>query len=113
MPLLLFSGLLLSAILCVLIASGHFPREHRAPALRSRSGTVILYGAPALSLICLVTGSALVWGTVPWYAAVIGGGAAVLAAPLLLRPLPDTFVNGRAALVACAGASALLVALLF
>jgi hypothetical protein len=32
----------------------------------------------------------------------------MLAAPLLLRPLPDTFVNGRAALLAFAGASALL-----
>jgi len=39
--------------------------------------------------------------------------AMVLAAPLLLRPFPDAFVNGSAALVACAGASALLVALLF
>jgi len=44
----------------------------------------------------------------PWPAAVIGAGAAVLAAPLLLRPLPDAFVNGRAALVAFASASALL-----
>jgi hypothetical protein len=39
---------------------------------------------------------------------VIGAGAAMLAAPLLLRPLPDPFVNGRAALLAFAGASALL-----
>jgi hypothetical protein len=37
-----------------------------------------------------------------------GAGAAILAAPLLLRPLPDPFVNGRAALVAFAGVSALL-----
>ena len=112
LPLILVMGLLLSAVLCVLAASGHFPPEHRAPALRSRSGTVILLGAPALSTFCLLLGIALVWGTVPWYAAVIGAGAAVLAAALLLRPLPDAFVNGRAALATCAGASLFLLALL-
>src|ERR1700737_634859 len=95
LPLVLFMGLLLSAVLCSLAASGHFPREHRAPTLRSRSGTAVLFGAPALSMLCLAIGVALVWGAVPWYAAVIGGGAVVLAAPLLLRPLPDAFVNGR------------------
>jgi hypothetical protein len=39
---------------------------------------------------------------------VIGAGAAMLAAPLLLRLLPDAFINGRTALGAFAGASALL-----
>jgi hypothetical protein len=112
LPLILFMTLLLSAALCGLAASGHFPEEHRSPALRSRAGTLILFGSLALSAISLIAGAALVWRAVPWYAAVIGGGAVVLAAPLLLRPFPDSFVNGRAALVTFAGASALLVLLL-
>jgi hypothetical protein len=36
---------------------------------------------------------------VPLYAAVIGGGAMVLFAPLLLQPFPDSVVNGRRGLV--------------
>ena len=37
--------------------------------------------------------------TLTWYVAVIGGGGALLVAPLLLQPLPDTFVNGRRGLI--------------
>jgi len=42
---------------------------------------------------------------------VIGGGGTVLAAPLLLRPFPDSFVNGRGALVTFSGLSLLMTAL--
>jgi hypothetical protein len=99
LALVLFIALLLSAALTALAASGHFPLEHRAVSLRSGVGRAILFGACVVSALSLV---------LPWPAAVIGAGAAVLAAPLLLRPLPDGFVNGRAALVAFASASALL-----
>ena len=61
----------------------------------------------ATALAC-ATALALAWHAVPWYATVIGGGAALLFAPLLLQPLPDTFVNGRRGLlVFCAGAALL------
>jgi hypothetical protein len=113
LPLILFMALLLAAALCGLAASGHFPEEHRSPALQSPAGKFILFGSLVLSLLCLGAGIALVWPAVPWYAAVIGGGAVVLAAPLALRPFPDAFVNGRAALIAFAGASALIVLLLW
>jgi hypothetical protein len=112
-PLLLFTALLLAAALCGLAASGHFPQEHRSPALRSPAGKLILFGSLALSIGSLAIGATLVWRTVPWYALVIGGGAVLLAAPLLLRPFPDPFVNGRAALVAFTGASILIVLLLY
>ena len=39
----------------------------------------------------------------PLPAAVIGGGAMVLIAPMLLQPLPDSFVNGRRGLVTFTG----------
>jgi hypothetical protein len=104
----LFSALVLSAALTALAASGHFPSEHRAPPLRSRVGRAILFGACAVSALALLVGAAAAWVVLPWSAAVIAAGAAMLAAPLLLRPLPDAFVNGRAALLAFASASALL-----
>ena len=112
LPLLLFMALVLAASLCGLAASGHFPREHRSPALKSRMGEFILIGSLVIAMLCLGVGVAVAWRTVPWYAAVIGGGGVLLAAPLLLRPFPDAFVNGRAALVTFAGASMVLAVLL-
>ena len=112
LPLILFMALVLTAILCALTASGHFPREHRSPALQSRAGKIILFGSLITSLLCLGAGVAVVWWAVPWYAAVIGAGAMALAAPIALRPFPDAFVNGRGALVIFAGASAVMLVLL-
>jgi hypothetical protein len=108
LALVLFIALLLSAALTALAASGHFPPEHRAASLRSGAGRAILLGSCLVSGLSLAVGVAIAWLVLPWPAAVIGAGAAMLAAPLLLRPLPDAFVNGRAALVAFASASALL-----
>jgi hypothetical protein len=49
---------------------------------------------------------------ISWPSAIIGGGAAVLAAPLLLQGLPERFVDGRFALITFAAATAILGALL-
>jgi hypothetical protein len=97
--LLLFMALLAAVSLQGLAASGQFPREHRAAPFRSAAGAVILYGSIAVTLASLLAGLLFAWQRIPWYAAVIGGGAPVLFAPLLLRPLPDPFVNGRTALL--------------
>ena len=112
LPLILFMALLLAVALCGLAASGHFPREHRSPVLQSGAGPFILFGSLALSLLSLAAGLWLAIRAIPWYAIVIGGGAVLLAAPLLLRPLPDAFVNGRGALIAFSGAGLLTVVLL-
>src|SRR5262245_28356656 len=112
-PLLSFMLLLLSASLCGLAVSGHFPAEHRAPTLRSGVGRLILFGSLVLCLAGLFGGIALIWHTVPWYAAVIGGGATELAAPLVLQRFPDSFVNGRAAPIAFVGLSLLMLSVLF
>jgi hypothetical protein len=47
----------------------------------------------------------------PWTAIIIGGGAALLAGPLLLRVFPDAFVDGMAGLLTFS-AAAMVVALL-
>jgi hypothetical protein len=112
LPLILFAGLIAAAALQLLAASGQFPAEHRSDALRDGAGPVILFGSMLLVLLCVLGGIVGIWQRVPWYAAVIGGGLAVLIAPMLLKPLPDDFVNGRGALVAFALVCAALTAAL-
>ncbi|MGB8104258.1 MAG: hypothetical protein WCF47_08260 [Pseudolabrys sp.] len=107
-PLALFMTLLLFVSLHALAASGQFPREHRAPALMSGGGAIVLYGTIAVALISLLAALFAAWWLIPWYAAVIGGGLAILAAPLVLQQFTDRFVDGRTSLVSFAGAGALL-----
>jgi hypothetical protein len=97
--LLLFMGLLLSASLYVLAASGHFPYEHRSASLKSAVGTAVLFGSMAAVCACLLIGLVSIWDSVPWYAGIIAGGSVILAAPLVLRAFPDSFVNSRVALL--------------
>ena len=111
-PLLLFMALLLALSLYGLAASGHFPREHRAPALARGLGAIVLFGTIAVAIVCLAAALASVWYLIPWYAAVIGGGLSILVAPLVLQQFPDSFVNGRGALLSLCAASVILALLL-
>ena len=111
-PLALFTALLLFVCLHVLAASGQFPREQRAPALASGFGGFILYGSIAVAFISLLVAFFAAWRLIPWYAAVIGGGLAILAAPLVLQKFTDRFVDGRGSLMSFAGAGGLLALLL-
>ena len=108
LPFCLFMAVVLAVSLYGLAVSGQFPREHRKPDLRSGAGALILLGSIAVVALSFSAGIVLAWRTVPWYAVIIGGGLVLLMTPLLLRPLPDRFVNGRGALIAFAGAAALL-----
>jgi hypothetical protein len=111
-PLVLFAAIVLLVSLHALAASGQFPREHRAPALASGIGAAILFGTIAAALASLLAALLAAWSLIPWYAAIIAGGLAILAAPLVLQQFPDRFVDGRASLLNFAGASALLALLL-
>ena len=111
-PLIVFTALLLVLSLHTLAASGQFPREHRAPALASGVGGIVLYGTIAVAIASLVVALLAAWRLIPWYAAVIGGGFAILVAPLVLQQFPDRFVDGRASLLSFAAAGALLALLL-
>lgn len=97
--LVIFMALVLVLSLYGLTVSGHFPEEHRAEVLRSGAGSLLLWGTIALSLVLLAAALAFAWQRLPLYAAVIGGGAMMLIAPLLLQPCPDSFVNGRRGLL--------------
>ena len=109
-PLLLFMALVLAVSLLGLTAAGHFPRE--PGKLSPRVGAPVLFGSLAVAGACLLAALIGAWRHIPWYAAIIGGGAMVLLTPLVLRPLPDAFVDGPAALLAFSGLAALLAAVL-
>jgi len=96
-----------------LTASGHFPAEARSQRLRGGWGALALWGtllATAAAAAAMLIKS---WWILPWYLAVIGGGAALLFAPLLLQPLPDSFVNGRRGLLVLAAGAVVLAALMW
>jgi hypothetical protein len=82
--------------------SGHFPAEFRAPELKTANGAIVLWTTLATACLAAIIVLGLALLTLPWSAIIIGAGAMLLAAPLLLRPFPDRFVNGRAGLIAFA-----------
>ena len=101
----LMMGTVLLASLYGLAASGHFPAEFRPVKLQQGWGALVLWATMVATGLACAAALALAWHALPWYATVIGGGAALLFAPLLLQPLPDSFVNGRRGLlVFCVGA---------
>ena len=110
---LLFAALVLAVALYALSLSGHFPSEHRGATLRGASGTVFIGITAALALLSLALGLGAGWHKVPWYGLIIAGGAALLAAPLVLMKFPDQFVNGRGALAAFSGITAASAAMLY
>ena len=105
LPLVLFTLLMFVLSLHGLSASGHFPREHRAAALRSPLGVVILHGTILIALTALIAGLWAAWRLIPWYAAVIAGGFAILAAPLVLQGFSNSFVDDHRSRLSFAGAS--------
>jgi hypothetical protein len=112
-PTAVFIALMLAASLQALAASGHFPKTSRLPAISQGSGPVALWTSMVVTAGTVVAGIAAAWMLIPWYAAVIGGGGAILLAPLALQVFPDRIVDGRTALIGFAAAAAVLAALLF
>ncbi|MGI8526835.1 MAG: hypothetical protein ACR2K5_11795 [Pseudolabrys sp.] len=112
-PLVLFAALVLTLSLHALAVSGHFPAAHRSAPLSSGPGPAILYGSMALAIACALIGIVSAARLIPWYASIIGGGLAILAAPLVLQRFPDRFVDGRAALIWFAAVGAGLGLILF
>ena len=111
-PLCVFVALMLLTSLQALSASGHFPKASRLPALAQGSGPLVLWTSIIVTAGSVVAGIAAAWMLIPWYAAVIGGGAAILLAPLVLQVFPDRIVDGKIALIGFATAAAVLAALL-
>jgi hypothetical protein len=94
-----------------LTVSGHFPFDVRNDELRTPMGRLVigvtLLGSALAAIILMV----VAFTVLPWTAIIIGGGGALLAGPMLLRALPDYFVDGLAGLVTFA-VSAIVAALI-
>jgi hypothetical protein len=110
---LLFMLEVLLLALYGLTASGHFPREVRAEEFKRGKGAVFLWATVVAAGLAGALSLVIAWATLPWYAIVIGGGAMVLIAPLLLRPFPDGFVNGRPGLMTFAAGAVLVAAVMW
>lgn len=106
-----FAFTVLSASLQALSASGHFPRPHRAGANGGVSRMVLL-GSIALTLASLLAGAIAAFVLLPWYAVIIGGGMAILIAPIILQQFPDSFVDGLTPLILFALVAAALALVL-
>jgi hypothetical protein len=88
-----------------LTVSGHFPFEARSNELKTFVGRFVI-GATILSVgVAAVILIAVAVHLLAWTTIVIGGGAAVLVGPLLLRVFPDDFVDGIVALLTFAAAA--------
>jgi hypothetical protein len=108
-PLVVFAALLLAAALLALSASGHFPRRAGAA---NEPGTLLLSVSMLAGAAATAAGLIAAWRHLPWPSAVIAGGLAILAAPLVLQQFPDRFVDGRGSLAAFGGGAVVLAAIL-
>ena len=108
-----FMAGVLAVALYGLTASGHFPAEARSAKFKGGWGALVLWGTLTTTVLAAASMLLKSWWMLPWYLQVIGGGAVLLFAPLLLQPLPDSFVNGRRGLLAFSGGAALLAALMW
>ena len=108
----LFFLLMLAGSMHVLAASGHFPTAWRNAGLRGTGGALLLFASMALVAASLIAGIIAIAVSVPWPAIVLGGGAAVLLAPIALQLFSDRFVDGPGALVWLAGGAIAAAALL-
>jgi hypothetical protein len=111
-PLALLVALILSASLQLLSASGHFPRAAHRLAPAGGVSPALLWGSILLVCGSVIVGVIAAWLLIPWYAAVIAGGLAILIAPLLLPNFSDRFVDGSGSLATFGGIAAVLAVLL-
>jgi len=95
----LFAGMTLAVTLYGLAVSAHFPAEHRRASLRDAVGHAVLWGTMAVAVGVAVWAVRFALVALPGYSAVIAGGLAILVAPLVLKPLPDRLLDGRAGLL--------------
>jgi hypothetical protein len=109
----LFMGMVLVACTYGVAVAGHFPTDHRAERFRNAVGVAVLWGTIAIVMLTAVLALYFAYRTLPWYAAVIGGGFMALGAPFLCLPLSDRVVNSRAILLGLAATALMLDAVVF
>jgi hypothetical protein len=113
MALGLLVACVLLAVLYGLAVSGHFPAHLRSATLQRGWGALLLWGTMVATALAAGAAGLCAWRALPWPAAVIGGGVAMLFAPVFLQSLPDSFVNGRRALLVLSMGTLILAALMW
>jgi hypothetical protein len=88
-----------------LTVSGHFPSAVRSEQLKTPLGRLVIGATLLSSAFAAVILIVVAFRVLPWTVIVIGGGGALLAGPLLLRTLPDDFVDGLVGLLTFAAAA--------
>jgi hypothetical protein len=103
-----FSALIAIIAVFALSLSGHFPAEPKKRELKDWPGRALLVSCIIVVAFCTAKALGLAMGHLPAPIAIIGAGGSLLAAPLLLQKLPDSFIDSRGGLAALAGVAAVL-----
>ena len=98
-----------AAVLAVVGVSGFYPVEARPTALRRPGGSVLIHLLALVALALLATAAWLAVTAIPWTAAVIAGGLAILFAPAIFESLPRRFWDSRAGVAVTAGGAICLL----
>ncbi len=107
LALLLFAALIVTIAMFGLSLSGHFPAPQNRQ-LKDWPARALIICSIIVVAFCTAKALGLAMGRLPAPIAIIGAGAALLVAPLILKSLPDSFVDGRRGLVTLAGVAAFL-----
>ena len=87
-PALMFAVATLLSMVGVVVLSGHFPRRARQAPISGAASEVALYGLVLSTLAAIAGAVLLAVGALPWYAAIIIGGLAIVSGPLVEQRLP-------------------------
>ena len=105
-PTVFFGLAVLTAIIGFVMVSGHVPLHGR-----NRRPPLPVLVLALVSLAALAVAGTIAYQLLPWYAAVIVGGLALLAAPLIEQALPSRWVASSGPLFLAAIVQAAIVAL--
>lgn len=105
----LYTLTVFTAVLAVVGLSGFYPVEARPAALRQPGGPALIHLLTLVVLALLATAAWLAVTALPWTAAVIAGGLAILFAPAIFESLPRRFWDSRAGVAVTAGGAICLL----
>ncbi len=103
-----FSALIMALAMFGLTVATHFPIAVRAPHMQTWRAKLVIAGGMVVAAIAAALAIGFAAERLPAPVTIIGAGGALLAAPLMLRRVPDRILNGEAGLIAFAGMCGLL-----
>lgn len=104
----IFTAMILVIAMFGLSLSGHFPLKNQKPELQDRLGRLVLIGSILVVALAAAKAMGMAIGTLPGPIAILCAGAALLAAPIVLKLFSDAFVDGRRGLIGLAVIASML-----